>query len=88
MRCQRLIAVMLLSLWVLTGPLALVCVSHCAVKGTPCALPYAPPTGVVPTLSRLTLTPYNTVQVPHTPSHLAYLANVPTPPPKDSSLSV
>jgi len=88
MRRQRLITVLIMSLWVLAGPLALVCASHCTVMGTPCAPLCAPPTGVVPTLPRLTLTPYNTVQVPHTPYHIAPLANVPTPPPKDSSISV
>ena len=88
MRRQRLLTVLLLSLWVLSGPLVLVCGSHCAAMGMSCAQLCAPTPGVVPAPPRLTLTLHSTVQVLPVPPHLAPLANVPTPPPKDASSSV
>jgi hypothetical protein len=85
---RRLITIGILSLWVLAGPLILMCSSHCGSMGTACANLCAPVPGVLSTLSSLTLLTYCTVPLrpfSHSPTALI---KVPTPPPKDVSFSV
>ncbi len=85
MRHRRLITVLVLGMWVLAGPLALVCGSHCASMGMACPSLCAPTPGVLSTLPSLTLLSHSTVSLPPLPHPFMPLVKVPTPPPKDVS---
>jgi hypothetical protein len=86
-RHRRLITIGILSLWVLAGPLVLMCSSHCGTMGTACANLCAPMPGVLSTLPRLTLLTYHTIPLRPFSHPLTSLIKVPTPPPKDVSFS-
>lgn len=83
MRHRRLITVLILGMWVLAGPLVLVCGSHCGSMGMACASLCAPTSGVLSPLPSLTLLPHNTVALQRLSHPLTPLVKVPTPPPKD-----
>ena len=88
MRHRRLITIGLLVLWVLAGPLILMCSSHCGTMGTACANLCAPVPGVLSTLPSLTLLAYHTIPLRPFSHSLTALLKVPTPPPKAISFSV
>lgn len=87
MRRQRLITVLVLSLWALAGSFMLVCSSSCATMGMACASLCAPPTGVVAARPPQQPLPSNVVQLPRAFSYPSIVVHVPTPPPKVSSVS-
>jgi len=82
-RRRRLITIGILGLWVLAGPLLLMCSSHCGSMGTACANLCAPMPGVLSTLSSLTLLGHSTMPMRPLVYPFTTLIKVPTPPPKD-----
>lgn len=86
MRYRRLITVLVLSMWILAGPLILMCSSHCGSMGTACASLCAPNPGESSPLPHLTLFVHHTVMMPVLSHPLTPRVKVPTPPPKDVSL--
>ena len=86
MRDRRLITVLVLSMWILAGPLILMCSTHCGSMGTACASLCAPNPGELSTLPRLMLFVHHTVPIPVLSHPRTPRVKVPTPPPKDDSL--
>jgi hypothetical protein len=87
-RRRRLITIFVLSMWVLAGPLILMCSSHCGSMGTACANLCAPMPGTLSTLPGLTLLVHHTRPMRPLSHPLTALIKVPTPPPKDVSFPV
>jgi hypothetical protein len=87
-RRRRLITLCILSLWVLAGPLVLMCSSHCGSMGTACTSLCAPTPGVRSTLPSLTLLVHRTVPMRPLLHPLTARIKVPTPPPKAVSFPV
>ena len=85
MRHRRLITLLVLAMWVLAGPLVLVCGSHCTSMGMACASLCAPTPGALSTLPSLTLLPHSTVPLQRLALPLTPSVKVPTPPPKNLS---
>jgi hypothetical protein len=84
-RYRRLITILVLGLWILAGPLVLMCGSRCASMSMACASLCALPPGMITALPTLTLLLHSTVPMSYLAHPLTPLVPVPTPPPKDVS---